>query len=75
MAFISWENLRESLKDALADYVSSGSPITKEYSIGGRKHVIRDVKELKDLIKLTYEMEDLENSGSYTVSYGRFKRI
>jgi hypothetical protein len=75
MPFTSWSDIRTQLKDALSDYVA-GAPITKEYTIGGRKHQFRDVQEIKALITLTYEMEALENSGNpeNTVSYGRYER-
>lgn len=75
MAFTSWADMRTDLKDALSDYVA-GAPITKEYWISGRKHVFRDVKEIEEMISMTYRMEALENSGTpeNMTSYGRYER-
>lgn len=76
MAFTTWAAIRSDAQDALADYIA-GSPITKEYEINGKRHVYRSIDELKNLIKLTYEMENLESAGSASgrVSYGRHRRF
>ena len=76
MAFTTWSALRTAIKDAIADYVA-GSPVTGEYSIGGRTLRYRSIEDLKNLLKLTYEMEDLETAGhpSTRVSYGRHRRF
>lgn len=76
MAFTSWAAIRSDAQDAIADYIG-GSPCTKEYEINGKHHVYRSIEELKELIKLTYEMEALETAGSTSsrVSYGRHRRF
>jgi hypothetical protein len=76
MAFTTWSALRTSIKDAIADYIA-GSPCTGEYSINGRRLVYRSVDDLKKLLLLTYEMEELEGGGdpSTRVSYGRYRRF
>lgn len=73
MAFTSWSALRTAIKDAIADYVA-GSPITGSYTINGRQMTYRSIDELKKLLQLTYEMEDIESAGDYSnrQSYGTF---
>jgi hypothetical protein len=77
MAFTTWSALRDSIKDAIADYVSNGGPCTGSYSINGRSLTYRSIDELKRILKLTYEMEEIESTGdpSTRISYGRFRRF
>lgn len=75
MAFTTWAALRTAIKDAIADYVA-GAPCVGEYEINGRQLKYRSIKELKELYKLTTDLEDLENGGDQTTrqSHGRYRR-
>lgn len=47
MAFTSWEDLKDTIKDAIKD----GSILTKSYSIEGRSHTFRDMGEVLKLLE------------------------
>lgn len=75
MAFTTWATLRSTILDAISDYVD-GAPCTGSYSVGGRTMTYRSIDELKNLYKMTYELESIEDSGvnQNMVSYGRYSR-
>jgi hypothetical protein len=74
-SFTTWAALRTAVKDAIADYVA-GSPCVGEYSMGGRTMRYRNIKELRELFEMTYNLENIENAGqgSTVTSYGRYSR-
>jgi len=76
MAFTSWAAVREDLQDAIAD-MAGGAPGTKQYSIGGKTMVFRDVQQIKDFYKMTYELESLDDSGNPATmrSFSRHRRF
>lgn len=74
MAFVSWDQTISDLKDALADMVSGGSPMTSEYTIGGKKHVIRSAEDIETLLDMCYRMKARESS-TIRKSFGRYRRF
>lgn len=80
MAFTSWSDLRDNLKDVLSDHIANGDfiagSVTYSGASGSRQLTYRSIDELTALIKLTYDMENLENGFDYKSrkSYGRFRR-
>jgi hypothetical protein len=77
MAFTTWSALRTAIKDAIADYIANGGPVTGAYSINGRSLTYRSIDDLEKLLKLTYTMEAIDSAGdqSTRVSYGRYRRF
>jgi len=73
MAFTSWADMRDAIKEALMTYVE-GSPCTGSYTINGKTHQYRSVDELKKLYKMTYEFEAMDQDGGCIISYGNFGR-
>lgn len=72
-SFTSWSDIRDNLKDKIANYVA-GSPITDSYEINGKTMRYRNIAELKELYELTYILADLDNAGevSERISYGKY---
>lgn len=78
MAFTTWAALETSILDAIEAYVTSGSAITKSYSLpDGRTHTIRSYDELKNFLEYVRMRKKAEEGGiiSTRVSYGRYRRF
>lgn len=75
MAFTDWGTLRTNILNAISDYVE-GAPCTGSYTIGGKTMNYRSIDELKELYKMTFELEAIDDSGvnQKMVSYGRYSR-
>lgn len=69
MAFSSWANLKTQILDALAD----GSILTGSYTIQGRTHQFRSLKEVAEMINFCDLQIAASSSGDLT-SYAEFKR-
>lgn len=74
--FTSWDALRESAKDALANWVAGDSTV-KSFSKGERKLEYRTFDDLVGLIEKTYTLEQLETIGdpASMTAYGSFRRF
>ena len=55
--FTTWSTLKTDILNDL----SNGSVLTKSYSIGGRNHTFRDLREVMDFIKFIDEQINAEN--------------
>lgn len=76
MAFTTWAALRTAIKDALADHIA-GKPFVQSFALeGGPSFTFKNIREAKELIQMTYEMEALESAGdaSVCVSYGAYHK-
>lgn len=80
MAFTSWSDLRDDLKDKLADFVANGNFLSGSVmyagNSGSRQLTYRSIDELQALIRMTYEMEAIETpfDPKRRKSFGRFRR-
>lgn len=68
MAFTSWQDLRTSILDDLAD----GSILTKSYAVGSRSRTFRDLSEVAEFLKFI----DLQlgASGGTKTAFAAFRR-
>jgi hypothetical protein len=73
MAFTSWDAIISDLKDKLADF-AAGNPLTQEYRIGTRTHVIRSADDIERLLMFCIKMKGIESPARRT-SYGRPRRF
>ena len=74
MAFVSWDAVISDLKDKLADYIA-GNPMTQEYRIGGRTHILRSADDIEGLLRMAYRMKAFEDGSSVRTSHGRPRRF
>jgi len=72
MAFTTWEALKTSILDAMADSIL-GSPCTGEYEINGRKMKYRSYEELQRLYEWV-KIQSARASGPRR-SFGRYRRF
>ena len=76
MAFSSWSAVRDDLKTAIAD-MAGGAPGTKQYTIGGKTMIFRDVAQIQAFYEMTYKLEAMDDAGNPATmtSYGRYRRF
>ena len=77
MSFTTWEALRSSIRDAIANQVSNAPCVGSVSLPDGKQLKYRDYEELCGLIQKTYILESLETrpAASNRVSYGGWRRF